>query len=66
MYKELSIQPFNENTDQLGGSWCYLGRTRCQLLVDGDREYVTLAPIGGQGRVQHRGFIWTGRWARVS
>ncbi len=62
----VSIQPFNENTDQLGGSWCYWGGPGANYSWTVHGSALTLTPIGGTDACQIRGFIWTGTWTRIA
>ena len=62
----VSIQPFDVNTDQLGGSWCYWGGPGANYSWTVTGRALTLTPIGGQDACSIRGFIWTGTWTRVS
>jgi hypothetical protein len=62
----VSIQPFNQNTDQLGGSWCYWGGPGANYSWTVTGKVLTLTPVGGKDACSIRGFIWTGMWTRVS
>jgi hypothetical protein len=61
----VSIQPFDVNTDQLGGSWCNWGGPGANYSWTVTGNTLTLTPIGGKDACSIRGFIWTGKWTRV-
>jgi hypothetical protein len=61
----VSIQPFDGNTDQLGGSWCYWGGPGANYSWTVHGRVLTLTPFGGKDACSIRGFIWTGEWTRV-
>ena len=62
----VSIQPFDPNTDQLGGWWCNPGGPGANYTWTVTGKVLTLTPIGGKDECSIRGFIWTGSWARVT
>jgi hypothetical protein len=62
----VSIQPFDSNTDQLGGWWCNPGGPGANYSWTVHGNVLTLGPIGGKDACGIRGFIWTGTWARVA
>jgi hypothetical protein len=61
----VSIQPFDVNTDQLGGSWCEWGGPAANYSWAVTGKVLTLKPVGGADACSIRGFIWTGRWTRI-
>jgi hypothetical protein len=61
----VSIQPFDVNTDQLGGSWCNWGGPGADYSWTVTGNTLALTPIGGKDACSIRGFIWTGKWTRV-
>jgi len=62
----VSIQPFNSNTDQLGGWWCEPGGPAANYSWTVRGSDLTLTPIGRTDACGIRGFIWTGTWSRVA
>jgi hypothetical protein len=61
----ISIQPFDGNTDQLGGSWCHWGGPGADYTWRVTGTTLTLAPVGGADPCIIRGFIWTGKWTKI-
>jgi hypothetical protein len=62
----ISIQPFDGDTDQLGGSWCYWGGPGADYTWKVTGTTLTLEPAGGADACSIRGFIWTGKWTKIS
>jgi hypothetical protein len=62
----ISIQPFDGNTDQLGGSWCYWGGPAADYTWKVSGTRLTLKPSGGEDPCSIRGFIWTGTWTKIA
>jgi hypothetical protein len=62
----ISIQPFDGDTDQLGGSWCYWGGPGADYTWKVSGTSLTLKPVGGEDPCAIRGFIWTGTWTKVA
>ena len=58
---------FHKSSDKLaeGGWWCYPERTGRRLQLVGQRDTLTLAPVGGRDACAVRGFVWSGQWTRV-
>lgn len=62
----ISIQPFDGDTDQLGGSWCYWGGPGADYTWKVSGTALTLEPVGGTDACAIRGFIWTGKWTKIA
>jgi hypothetical protein len=62
----VSMQPFDPNTQQLGGSWCNWGGPSANYRWSVKGDQLTLAPIGGHDPCSIRGFIWAGTWTKTT